>query len=83
MNVYRLQSKPTAERGSAVLIMLILLVLMGVIMVSNGIVLRQLKRELKLIEAQQLKRSGAPAAITKARERTREGQPPNAQPLPR
>ena len=44
------------ERGSALLVVFILLTILGAIALSNSIVLRNLKREIKLVERQQLKK---------------------------
>lgn len=52
------------------MIILVLLALMSVIVVSNSVVLRQLKHELKLIEQRQLRKSGTPAKITKTQIKT-------------
>lgn len=45
--------KPARERGSALLIVMILLLLMTVVVLSNSLVLRHFKRELRLLEQQQ------------------------------
>jgi type II secretory pathway component PulK len=50
--------KIPARRGSAVLIVLVLLTLMAAIVVSNNLTLHHLERNLRLIERKQLKRSG-------------------------
>ena len=48
------------ERGSAVLIVIVLLGLMTLLLVSNSRALNQLKTSLRLIEQKQLKQSAAP-----------------------
>lgn len=52
-NVRRVCTRRTGERGSAILIVLILLVLMTALVVSNCLALHFLKRELKLVEQKQ------------------------------
>jgi hypothetical protein len=46
------------HRGSAVLIVLVFLTLMGAIVVSNNLTLGHLDRNLRLIEQKQLKKFG-------------------------
>ena len=46
-------TRGSAQRGSAVLIVLILLSIMAVLVVSNSVTLRQLKVELQLLEQKQ------------------------------
>jgi hypothetical protein len=41
------------ERGSAIMVVLILVAVMSVIVVSNGVALRHLKQEIKLVEQRQ------------------------------
>lgn len=46
-----------SERGSALLVVLVLLVWLGVIVVSNSFALNHLKRELQLIEKRQIEKA--------------------------
>ena len=48
----------TATRGSAVLIILVLLACMAIILAANSAMLHSLKQELKLIDQQQQKKYG-------------------------
>ena len=48
----------TASRGSAVLIILVLLACMAIILAANSATLASLKQELKLIDQQQQKKYG-------------------------
>ncbi len=76
MNLQRLKADapPPHENGSAALIVLVLLSLMAVFIVANSLVLRQLKREVKLVETRQLKlypalTNGVPAEAGPLRKR--------------
>lgn len=51
-----------SERGSATILVLALLAIMAVLLSANQLVLHNLKRELRLVEQQQLKKFQSPAA---------------------
>ncbi len=55
-------AKRTRERGSATVLVFALVVILCAIMAGNQLVLHSLKRELKLIEQQQLKKFQPPKA---------------------
>lgn len=58
--------KPSArhrQRGVAVLVLLVLLVLIGAFMAANQVTLRSLHRELELLEHQQARKYGALAVM--------------------
>ena len=50
--------QPAAARGSAVLIILVLLACMAIILAANSAMLHSLNQELKLIDQQQQKKYG-------------------------
>ncbi len=60
MKIPSASSKHVPCSGSAVLILLVLLSLMAILTTSSHTTLRQLRKELDLIEAQQLKKFPAP-----------------------
>lgn len=49
------------EQGSAVIVVLVLAMIMAELVADNGLVLHQLKQELKLIEKQQARKYQPPA----------------------
>ena len=53
-----------AERGSVVLLLLVLLGIMAVYLASNNLVLNNLQRELRLIEKKQIEKFSRPPAPT-------------------
>ncbi len=75
------------QRGVAVLVLLVLLVLIGAFMAANQVTLRSLHRELELLDRQQARKYGAlavkPAPASPARTNTIAApEPPPAGPHP-
>ena len=67
----RIGGAPGPERGSATLVVFILLTIMVALLVANSVALHHLRGELRLIEQGQLKKYGtnAPPALRAQRER--------------
>ena len=67
----RIGGAPGPERGSATLVVFILLTIMVALLVANSVALHHLSGELRLIEQGQLKKYGtnAPPALRAQRER--------------
>ena len=67
----RIGRAPGPERGSATLVVFILLTIMVALLVANSVALHHLRGELRLIERGQLKKYGtnAPPALRAQRER--------------
>ena len=61
-----LNTQPRRQRGSATILVFALLAIMVLYMNSNQLTLRSLQRELRLVEAKQLKKFQAPAKTTPA-----------------
>jgi type II secretory pathway component PulK len=56
--------KPSSQRGSAVLVVLVLLAIMALYMAANSATLNKLRTELKVVESKQLRRYREPVNIT-------------------
>ena len=70
------------ERGSIVLILLLLLAIMGMYLASNNLALHQLHRDLQLMEQQQLEKFVLPADKKPTRNRPVNSKPGLALPKP-
>ena len=70
-DVSRFRRSPGTERGSATLVVFILLTIMVALVVANSVTLHHLRGELRLIEREQLKKYGtnAPPALRAQPER--------------
>ena len=60
----RIGGAPGPERGSATLVVFILLTIMVALLVANSVTLHHLRGELRLIEREQLKKYGTNAPPT-------------------
>ena len=72
-----------AERGSAVLVVFILLTVMSVIVASNGLALHHLNREIQLTEARQKRRLEAQTPMAPPPAAPSANRTTNAVPVPR
>lgn len=61
MKLIRHSSQP---RGSAVVVMLVIIAILGIFVVANAKRLHQLKRELKIVERRQLEKFHPPPSTT-------------------